>query len=69
MATYFLSRQTAVALILKRLDSLAPDGEAVPAGATARIAELEQMLRDVRLGRQDEFVLPGEPPMRIVVTN
>ncbi|WP_285645553.1 hypothetical protein [Burkholderia plantarii] len=57
-----------MALILKRLDSLAPDGETVPPVPTVRIAELEQMLRDVRLGRQDEFVLPGEPPMRVVVT-
>ncbi|MGS1024384.1 hypothetical protein [Burkholderia glumae] len=69
MATYFLSRQTAVAFILKRLDSLAPDGETVPTGPTVRIAELEQMLRDVRLGRQDEFVLSGDPPMRVVVMN
>ncbi len=68
MATYFLSRQSAVAMILSRVRSLAPDGEPVPAGSPARIAELEQLMRDVRLGRQDDFVLPGEPPMRIVVT-
>ncbi|WP_302074462.1 hypothetical protein [Burkholderia glumae] len=55
-------------MILSRVRSLAPDGEPVPAGSPARIAELEQLMRDVRLGRQDDFVLPGEPPMRIVVT-
>ncbi|ASL48802.1 hypothetical protein bAD24_p00485 (plasmid) [Burkholderia sp. AD24] len=69
MVTYFLSRQSAMAMILDRQRSLTPAGEIVPAGPTVHILEVEQLLRDVRLGRQDEFVLPGDPPMRIVVMN
>ncbi|AJY62286.1 hypothetical protein [Burkholderia glumae] len=69
MASYFLSRQSAVAMILNRRRLLAPEGESVAAGTLVHIAQLEQLMRDVRLGRQEEFVLPGDPPMRIVVVN
>ncbi|WP_244120570.1 hypothetical protein [Burkholderia gladioli] len=58
-----------MAMILNRLRLLVPDGVIVPAGPTVHILELEQLMRDVRLGRQGEFILPGDPPMRIVVTN
>ncbi|AJY63251.1 hypothetical protein [Burkholderia glumae] len=67
--TYFLSRQSAVTKILNRLRSLTLDSENIPSGTRIHIAELEQLLRDVRLGRQEDFVLSGDPPMRIVVVN
>ncbi len=56
-------------MILNRRRLLAPEGESVAAGTLVHIAQLEQLMRDVRLGRQEEFVLPGDPPMRIVVVN
>ncbi|WP_186144623.1 hypothetical protein [Burkholderia gladioli] len=64
MVTYFLSRQSAMAMILDRQRSLAPAGETGPAGPTIHIWKVEQLLRDVRLGRQDEFVRPCQVQRR-----
>ncbi|WLE62076.1 hypothetical protein GIY62_32245 [Burkholderia plantarii] len=69
MVSYFLSRQSAVATLLKRLHSLSAESDGVPARTRSQIAGLEHVLREVRLGRQDEFILPGDPPMRVVIVN
>ena len=71
MERFFMSRRSAIALIVRaRTTLLAGTDERLPADAQhheALVADLTRLLFDVRAGRIDEFELKAPTPMHVTV--
>jgi hypothetical protein len=73
MERFFMSRRSAIALIVNaRTALLANTDERPPDDAQhsqARVADLTRLLFDVRAGRVDEFELKEPTPMHVTVSS